>query len=510
MNEQVRQLHPPPPPSEVEPRLLGAILDLPEQLGLFEGCGIDTSDLRDRRVQLAWNIGRRMAERHREVNALTLFSAGKAARVMDDSFFAWLQQLQATNTLSREGFLQVADDLRKGVRGLAMALELEDITRQFRSGNYNPARIGADLEAMQFKLSGEDLRDETADSDLMDLSDSWNTNESTNTRSIDPTTIKVLDDIIAGFDWKLNVIFGLPGTGKNALIGAIIRGQLEADLTSHTGLFGLEDGSEWATKRFVARDMNIPVRDVGSKARTVEQKEQFVSVAEQLHPVLQRLHVYRRDEINLRDWLHIATHWVRKCGVKRIYLDNLGQMDHGLNSFKQDDLKRGVAMTVKAFARFAIRHKVPVIMLAHSTRAADDGERPPKMSEIQDSAFVERRARKIIGVWTKNKALRATIIKDQEGDGAGTTLELERFASAALVDIDSGKSVDLRQEARVARVEKDADRDMRAIDAAERRAKLKAERIAKNAPPPVEPPAPPPQMTLIDAPSEEPKDDPRG
>lgn len=507
MNQPVTILRPSLPPSEVEPKLLGAVMDLPDQLALFEGCGLDTVDFQDRRVSLAWNIGRRLAERRREVNALTIFSAGKAARVMDDSAFAWMQQLQATNTLTREGFLQIAEDLRKGVRGRLIASQVEPLLHQLRSGNYNPARIASEFEAAQFSLSGEDLRDETADSDLMELADSWNHHENTNTRAIDPTTIKVLDDVIAGFDWKLNVIFGLPGTGKNALIGAIIRGQLEADITSHTGLFGLEDGSQWATKRFVAKDLGMPVRDVGSKARTVEQREQFEStIAPALHPLLQRLHVYRRDEINLRDWLHVATHWVRKCKVKRIYLDNLGQMDHGMGgSFKQDDLKRGVALTVKAFARFAIRHQVPVIMLAHSTRAADDGERPPKMSEIQDSAFVERRARKIIGVWTKNKALRATIIKDQEGDGAGTTLELERFASAALVDIDSGKSVDLRQEAREDRKEKDAERTARALDLQEQRNKLKADRAAKAAAAAPPPKPEEPQQALFPE-----KEDPRG
>lgn len=498
MNQAITPIRPPPPPSEVEPKLLGALLDLPDQLTLMEGCGLTVNDFTDRRVALCWNIARRMAEKRRQVNALTVFSAGKTARVMDDSIFAWLQQLQATNSITRESFMQVAENLRLEVRGRQVAARLDEISRELRGGSFNASQVGRDLEALQFSLSGEDLQDETADSDIVDLMDSWDSREKTGKTALIPTGIKVLDDLIGGWDFRLNVIFGLPGTGKNALIGGIIDAQLAQDETLHSGLFGLEDGSEWFTKRLVARDLDMPVRDVGSKARTADQMNHLINVvAPGLHPRLQRLHVYRRDEIKVEDWLHVATHWVRNRGVRCLYLDNLGQMDHTQFGFK-DDQRMGVARTVKAFARFAIRHQVPVVLLAHSSRAADDGERPPKMSEIQDSAFVERRARKIIGVWTKNRELRATILKDQEGSGGGTTLELGRFVTAALVDPASGKSVDLRQEAREDRKEKDHERATRHLAAAELRTRLKAERTAKataeaaaNAPPP------PPQLDLL-------------
>ncbi len=496
----------PSQPSEVEAKLLGAILDLADPLGLFEGCGLSPADFADARVRLAWGIARRLAEARREVSAITVFSAGKTARVMDDGVFAWLQQLQATNALSRDSFQLVAGDLRTGVRGRAVANKLEQVAISLREGRMRAAEAVGELEGLQFLLASGDLQTETAAGDIIELLDSWDHREKTGARALLPTGIKSIDDVIGGWDYKLNVVAGQPGAGKNAFIGASMRAQLEGDPKLRLGLFGLEDGTQWFTKRMVAQSMSMSVRDVGSKQRTPEQIETLTgTVAPEIHRLLERLHVYRRDEIKVDDWILTATHWVRNLGVGCIYLDNIGQMDHRSGTMRSDDQRMAVGRTVKAFARFANRHQVPVVVLAHTTRAADDGERPPKMSEIAESAYVERRARKIIGLWVRNRQLRATVLKDQEGGGGGTTIELERFTDAALVDPAGGAQVDLRKEARQARAEKEADSDARILERAERRAKLKASKEPK----PAEPVAPAPQMTLLDAPGEKPQEDPR-
>lgn len=506
------------PPNVLEGQLLGAVLDLPDPLTMFEIAGFAGAELSDRKIGVCWDAGVKLAQRGRKVNAATVFSIVRATNMVSDEARDWLRALQAENMLVRESFAQVADDLRRQLLGRAVASSLEAAARELRSGNYDAARVAADLETANFSLLKAEANDETAASDVLDLDSSWTEHERLGTSPLRPTGIKLLDETIKGAPPNLIVVAAQPGVGKNMLLSTWIRRQLETT-EDHFGLFALEDGSSWLTRRWTAQDLGMPLNMIGHGKRTQEQLEKLAELNPHYHRLLERLHIYRFDDIRPDELVHRARGWIHRFGVKKLWIDHLGHLDHsplrigGRRDFFAEKRNEQVTQAVRKFASLAYREEVPVVALAHTVRpeGQKDDERPPRLSEIAESAGIERRIRCAIGLWrTKSRELRCTILKNTEGPGVGTTIELEQFKEAATIDHEGGRYVNLDQEHKEAKrdreEENEAKLDARARKRADKALKLKLEmqaqlKAAEEAKPP------PPQLTLLEG-GDQPKSPP--
>lgn len=353
-----------------------------------------------------------------------------------------------------------------------------------------------------------DGHSETAVGDVLDLDTTWTDHESLGTSPLVPTGIKLLDETIRGAPPNLMVVAGQPGVGKNMVLATWIRQALEADSVSTYGLFALEDGSKWLIKRWTAQDLQMPLNMVGHGKRTPEQMARLTDeLNPHYHRLLERLQIYRFDEIRPDELVHTARRWRYLKRVKKIWIDHLGHMDYtpqrvgGRRDFMAEKRNEAVTTAVRKFASFAYREEVPVIALAHTVRpeGQKDEERPPRLSEIAESAGIERRIRCAIGLWrTKSRELRCTVLKNTEGPGVGVTIEFEQNKEAATIDATHGRFVNLDQEAREARDNSEAAKEEK-LKA--RQMKRAAEReAAKAAKAVVVEPAKPesPQLTLID------------
>lgn len=459
---------------ELEARILGALFDAEDPRAWVVSSGLTAAHFSSPRARTIWQIAEHLARLRRKVDAVTVFSAGIAGRLVVDADAEWLAGLQASNVVTTAtAWAQMTGDLRELVHRRQMAERLAGIARGLGEGlpsSVARSQLHQVVQAMVAATAGDD----TGATDLMNLTTDWDANNRAGKVAYVPTRIHALDAEIAGFPANLSLIAGQPGIGKSALLGSIIAAQLMADPEMRVGLFGLEDGTAWLARRLVAREMGIPLREVGSKPKTGLEDEKLAEVGGKLHPVLERLTTFRHGRVKAADIVHRASNWVAQ-GVRCIYIDHLGEVDHSAGGQRWQKDHEGVAETVRQLRDFAVEAQIPVVALAHTARpeGRGDQERPPRMEELAGSSFLERRARLILGLWHKAGGMRATVLKATEG-APGATIEFERQLTAALVDPTGGATVNVNAERAQDRRAKQSERTAEQVRAAAERAKLKA------------------------------------
>lgn len=488
--------------TELESKVGGAMLNLGLTLSEFEAVGLAREDFSIELVSKAWAIGRKRAERREPVTAETVGSAGLRGGWFSADQVQQLEKLAGTSTLELSEFLLAAADLRTMVRGQRLAAQLEAEVRAIRSGFWNPGKTAQSLEGLASQLQRDTAPDEDATGDVVELLNSWETNEKTGKSRLLPTRIAVLDEEIGGLPPGLTVIASSGGVGKTAVLDSMIRAQLTADPELHLGFFGLEDGTSHVARRWMAHDTGMLLREVGWKQRTAEQKAASELAAERFHPLLSRLHVYRHDTITASELVARAASMRAKYGVAAIYVDNLTEVDVSTGRHFSDKEHQAIAELGRRLRNFGLREEIAVCLLAHTIGDLRPGE-IPTIGDLAGGQALGRRARLFFGLWAKGEEIRCTTDKANELGPKGTTVSFARFKTAALIDPTQGEKINLQQERAIERAvkskEKLLEQEAVADARAERRAAKKAEKDAAAA----AAATPPAQQTLLDVPTTE-------
>jgi hypothetical protein len=304
------------------------------------------------------------------------------------------------------------------------------------------------------------------------------------------------------------VIIGNPGVGKNIYLAGSIRAQLEADRDLLIGAAFLEDGSKWLLKRWTALDLDLPVGAVGVVRLSDEKRAKLRELEPHYHELLKRVQVFNYRRIRPPDLIHLFRVWIHRYGVRVCYLDDFNHLDHKPSPFANqmrrqwinDKRHEQVAEAAEGLAELADRREVPIIATAHTTRPEKlaDYHRPPRLDEIADSSMLGKVARFAIGLWrTPTRALRLTVLKNTEGPGLGETIELDEFRESAMLDVDSGRLVNLDQEAREERESKRNEADAESIRKALARRAALAKAVAQQKAAEAKDAPPPPQLDLL-------------
>lgn len=481
-------------PEQLAPLLLGAVLDAEGPVmkthaaALLDSCGVRPTDISDKRVRAAWKAADVLAARKRPVDAATVFATARTAGDLADGDLAWLQSLQASNALDSARFVVVAEQLRRSARSHQLSSVLRDEHKNLKDGA-DPTEVAARLESVTHALGIDHSRDGTGEEDVMELGAAWEarldpTNKDERPIFL-PSGVRGIDEAIGGFVANLNVILSQPSIGKSALLGSCIDGQIEQGI--RPGLIGLEDGTIWLPERLLARDLGIPLRDVGHRRLEGELAERYSGVMQATANKLRLLTCYRHDVIGTAESLRRMAHWVKNLGVQCLYIDHGGEVEHPREQF-QGETRLAVGESYRLWRNFGVRNKTPVVVLAHSNRPdnqrGDDDERPPRVTDIAESAYIERRARVILGLWersSKPEQLRVTVLKNTKGE-RGRTYALKRLRSCALIDKVEWEELSVlterKDEAKARRLEKAAAKQ----EEADAKAKLAAEsKAAKEA-----------------------------
>lgn len=450
---------------DLEAQILGCVLDAESPAvnshasALLDLSGLSPGDFRDSRIRYAWQIAQRLASRQKPVDAMTVWATGRATKTFGPDDLAWLQGVAASNTLDTPRFVHLVDSVRTVARTQALRAGLLALVGTLDGTTADLGKAAGQLEAMLGALSAADVDDDDASGDVFEIANQWDRQEAgLDPPAYLPTGIELLDATIKGFVPNLNVICGLPSTGKSALLATILDALTAQGV--RIGLFGLEDGTRWVAERIMARDLGIPLAEVGVVKRVGELGERFADTAQRITNQLRCLTVYRRDSVTVAELCRRARSWRRNRGVRGVFVDHGGEIDH--NATHADDFRLKVGESYRLLRNLAISENMPVVSLAHTVRPSDDNEeRPPRTSELAESANIERRARLMLGVWAKADdpdCVRVSVLKNTKGK-RGVHMKLPRHTEAALVQRAGGEFVSLAAERRAAVVAKKLDGD---------------------------------------------------
>lgn len=484
--------------AELERLLLGAILASKDAQRLFDASGLTPDDFSDTSLRIAVDLARRRAERHMPTDPVSVWSTGRAGRRMQEDDLGWLNSVAASNQLDERAFLNLAEQLRNQVRGRRAAARLRELATELEAPGARFGPIASQLEGTAISLFRGYQANRTAENDPAEVLEQWEQNAKAGKTLYVPTGIPVWDKAFTGYVPNFNLMIGPPAVGKSAILASGIYSQLAQGM--RVGLFGLEDGHRWLTRRYIAWRAGLKVRDVGNTQLPPEGWEKVHGIGAELSPLLRNLLVYKWGGATAGEMCRWGLSWIINEGCQCIYIDNASNMSHeGRPGEKHFDFRIQVSRSVEQLRNFAERYGVPVVMLAHTTREYEEKRafQPPLPSDTAEGAAFERHTRFFMGFWQRrwSHELRATLGKVNESE-SGLTFGFERFREAALVDLGSGRLIDVREEQKKEAADKRA-RAMEAgvLDAVER-AKLKAqitgkakEEEKKEEPTP-EPPAP--------------------
>ncbi len=499
-----------PAAPDVEGRLLGALLAIPEKIELVEGSGLVRDDFQNRHVGIAWDIAKSLITRRLHASAETVCSAAVRSNWLTLIDMMWLADLEVQNKLALAGALQIADDVRALARGRSIRLDLQQQIDLIDRGRFSPSHLHGALEGILHALSTEFSGDETADADLLELNVQWASNVEKGQSMLRPTGIRVLDQALGGgVPRNLWIVQGKPGSGKNALFTSMIRAKLLADPECKIGVFGLESGTAWLTRRWQAEDLGLKQSEVGSKPLTTEQWERKAVVDNSHAQLLKRVMVYRHDGVSATELARRAMRWIFKFGITDLLIDNLREVKPDPRSRQEYHLQ--ISETIRVFRNIGSRYGVSTGLAVHDV---DDGsskvevgkEKPPHPDKMQGGKDPGARARAVIGLWRKGYAYRATITKNEMGEARwpdGPTCEFKFDPDSATFHPEAGQVVDLREEERKEKREQRDDRlEMSAEDTLRRNAIIARKKAAAaKDDPPAEEKAPDPQATLLDVPA---------
>lgn len=424
-------------------------------LALLSLSGLKAEDMvipGDSRHQTVFAIIDSLARRRKHIDATTVWTIGHASKSFTEDDRRWLRDLQVSNELDTERFTQVVEDFRAVRRHGSLVNTLDQYLQQLREKKIDVMSCAAALEAHLRDLTATSAVDGTGEDDVYEVSSDWELQEQGKLASVTPTGITEIDRMIKGWRPNLNIIAGQPSSGKSALLASIIDAQLDMGLDADgnggmvIGLFGLEDATRWIFERLIARDLKIPLSEVGVRHRPPEMAERYQNLAAAHSKRLRRLITYRHDSIITDDLCRRGASWVYSKKCASIYVDNGSEVEH-LTDTNQDHRLR-VGESYRRMRNTAISTNCPWVVLVHTARPEDQAERPPRLTEIAESAYIERRARVVLGMWEKDKDAdysRCTVLKNTKGK-RGLTSKLLRHTEAALIDRVEGESVSLEAE----------------------------------------------------------------
>ncbi len=441
---------------ELDSVLLGAVLrvggDTAQARALVESSGHHEADFLDPRVRVVWAEIERDVARRRPVDAHSIFSACRTAGKLVDDDLHWLLGLEASSTVTTTSFYTVAEDHLREVRGGRIAAHLEKLAGTVRKLGLQPAQLSGALEGITRQLAHDYVPDRTAAGDVIEILEEWDRRlkgETVGAPLFAATGIKILDQAVKGWAPNLNLVLGDPGVGKSGLAGSCIEAMIASG--KRVGLFGLEEGSRWLTRRLLAKGLKMAVGDVGMVPRSAEQEALLGdTVGPGLSAALDRLQVYTFEDLEIDELIRRARHWILSYNVEQIWIDHLGEIRHRMPNAKMFyKHNEAVAYSCKRLRDLAKATGVPVILLAHRTtdRSVRQRKGAPQASDVGLTGEAEKMSRRMIGLWLKKDALRFTVLKNNDGK-SDITGEFDRLYDAALVDTNGGRIVNLDQERR--------------------------------------------------------------
>lgn len=305
-----------------------------------------------------------------------------------------------------------------------------------------------------------------------------------------PSGIPAFDALFAGYPRAVCNVLGHAGRGKSTYLGTQLG--LHATMGLKPVIYVSEDDFTAPVERHVSLRMGMKRRDVYAKRFVDDAKAHDVEA--QLASEWQGVTFYTKAHANTVDEvLRLFTAHVLEDDAQSFMIDNITGLSHALLG-KADTVHDSAARGLHRMQAWCERWGRMLLVASHTnnmywqrTRARQHPEMPDTAQE-GGGANAGRYYRFAVGVYQVAETLRLTCIKNNaEGalEARRATLAFDAHVDQGLIDVDSGREVNLAEEARQRKEAQDAAKlardDAGAKRVRERNAQWRAADAAKKA-----------------------------
>jgi len=205
-----------------------------------------------------------------------------------------------------------------------------------------------------------------------------------------PTYSAKLDGQLLGFQsGDLVVVAARPGMGKTSMVWHIAKMQARHQVP--VGFFSLEMNDRQLINKMFASETQIDLRTVARGGLKREEWQRFDHAAEQM--MNWPIHLDDTGAIPIHQLIAVAKNWVRKHGVKIIYIDYIQLITTGEGLKKFGNREQEVSYISGKLKATAKELNIPIVALSQLSRAPETrSDKRPMLSDLRESGAIEQDA----------------------------------------------------------------------------------------------------------------------
>lgn len=250
--------------------------------------------------------------------------------------------------------------------------------------------IGNQFDAVNMELSGQGEKT-WSDSVIEEVDSMRAAAESGDYMLGVPTHSDVIDRNTLGLQPKnLIIIAGRPGMGKTSLAWDIALKQAKNGLP--VGFFTLEMADKELIRKALSAELSMDTKTIQKGGLTRDKWQKLDSIL----PNLIEYPIYLCDSagIGINELKAKARNWVRKFGVKVIYIDYIGKINTADTGQRYGTREQEVSYISGQLKNLAKSLNIPVVALSQLSRAVETrgGDKRPMLSDLRESGAIEQDA----------------------------------------------------------------------------------------------------------------------
>lgn len=446
---------------ELDVLLVGAVLsapDVPRAKRLVATLGdAGPATLVDPLARTTWAIILDHLSRDEHPTAATVFSDGAMRHGFNPKDAEQLRAWETGSAVTEAEVVAIAAQIRRYASQRRIGTSLQNLGAAVAKGlNKNGQPFGPDDALPYFDAIHRDYRQLHArglvGSDAVVLSRAaYETRKKEGKPNVTRTGLPIIDKEIGGMPLKLVWLLAPGGIGKSTVLGTMF--DLHQALGLTAVLASMEDNHEWPVHRHMALRTKMKLKEVYNLPFPDE--EAAHAAEQELFERWRNLRIITKQHArNLDDVLRLWVQYIVQDGASVFYLDNMSALERKFRG-ASDTTHAAAGRDVEKLAEFADTWKVTVIAAAHTNNAYWERTKGRSPAEIKDTAdtgggaAADRFVRQGWSVWQKGEELRMTCTKNTvRSKDVGRTFAFDAFIDYGLMDVDSGREVNLAAEYR--------------------------------------------------------------
>ena len=205
-----------------------------------------------------------------------------------------------------------------------------------------------------------------------------------------PSYSSKLDGQLLGFQASdLIIVAARPGMGKTSMVWHLARMQARNNIP--VGFFSLEMNDRQLINKMFASETQIDLKTVARGGLKCEEWQRFDRAAADI--MNWPIHLDDTGAIPIHQLIAVAKNWVRKYGVKIIYIDYIQLITTGEGPRKFGNREQEVSYISSKLKATAKELNIPIVALSQLSRGPETRpDKRPLLSDLRESGAIEQDA----------------------------------------------------------------------------------------------------------------------